>query len=155
MGGLIGTATIGNNGLMSANDYKYSNHYIPYLGGNLGSERTLLFTFPVNSSVMLMLTMTRGDGQVGVIILSICRGENGIYSASRMAFANQSAGFKSKGFIYYNGDNIYVKFGHYDGGSYHILAVGGYPTFNGIAKNPLMDNFTNIDVADMTLNPTS
>lgn len=155
MGGLLPVASAEKAGLMSANDNKYANHYIPYIGEEHGSNRTLSFAIPINSSVMLMLTMTRGDGQVCVLFLSICRNIQGIYSATGMAFANQSAAFKSKGRIYYSGDIVYVKFGHYDNGAYQLLSMGGYTTFNGIIDKPSVDGFIEINATDMIVNPIS
>lgn len=104
---------------------------------------------------MLRLVCGRGDGQNAIIFLSICRNSNGVYSAKRMSFVHDKSGnFKSFGFIYYKDDTVYVRWGHYDAGSYQILTLFN-ATFKGVLNSPSESGFTKLDVSDMAVNPSA
>lgn len=152
VGELISTATDNSKGLMSSIAFTYSSRKVDN-NSNGGVINTLNFSMINNSSVMLRLVCGRGDGQNAIIFLSICRNSNGAYSAKRMSFVHDKSGnFKSFGYVYYKDDTVYVRWGHFDFGSYQILSLS-YAKFNGVLNSPSESGFTKLDVSDMIVNP--
>lgn len=152
VGGLISTATDNSKGLMSSIAFTYSSRKVDN-NSNGGVINTLNFSMINNSCVMLRLVCGRGDGQNAIIFLSICRNSSGVYSAKRMSFVyDKSGNFKSFGYIYYKDDTVYVRWGHYDAGSYQILTLSN-ATFKGVLNSPSESGFTKLEVSDMIVNP--
>lgn len=154
VGGLISTATDNSKGLMSSIAFTYSSRQVDN-NSNGGVINTLNFSMNNDSCVMLRLVCGRGDGQNAIIFLSICRNSSGVYSAKRMSFVHDKSGnFKSFGFIYYKDDTVYVRWGHYDAGSFQILALLN-TTFKGVLNSPSESGFTKLEVSDMAVNPSA
>ena len=152
VGGLLPIATDNAKGLMSSIAFTYSSRKVDNNSSG-GVINTLNFSMPNNSSVMLRLVCGRGDGQNAIIFLSVCRNSSGVYSAKRMSFVHDKSGnFKSFGNVYYKDDTVYVRWGHFDYGSYQILSLS-YAKFNGVLNSPSESGFTKLDVSDMIVNP--
>lgn len=138
---------------MSSIAFTYSSRKVDNLNG--GVNNTLNFSMANNSSIVLRLVCGRGDGQNAIIFLSICRNASGVYSAKRTSFVHDKSGaFKSFGFVSYKDDTVYVRWGHYDAGSFQILALSN-TTFKGVLNSPSESGFTNLDVSDMAVNPSA
>lgn len=154
MGGLLPIATDNAKGLMSSIAFTYSSRKVDN-NSNGGVINTLNFSMPNNSSVMLRLVCGRGDGQNAIIFLSVCRNSSGVYSAKRMSFVHDKSGnFKSFGYVSYKDDTVYVRWGHYDAGSFQILALLN-TTFKGVLNSPSESGFTKLEVSDMAVNPSA
>ena len=153
VGGLLPLSSDSLNGLMPSESFTFSAHRV-FNNSNTGVNNTLNFSMINDSCVMLRLISGRGDGQNAIIFLSICRNSNGVYSAKRMSFIHdKSAAFKSFGYVHYKGDEVYVRWGHYDMGNYQILILSN-ATYKGKLYNPSEEGFTEISVSDMIVNPT-
>lgn len=154
VGELISTATDNSKGLMSSIAFTYSSRKVEN-NSNGGVINTLNFSMNNNSCVMLRLVCGRGDGQNAIIFLSICRNSSGVYSAKRMSFVHDKSGnFKSFGYVSYKDDTVYVRWGHYDAGSFQILALLN-TTFKGVLNSPSESDFTKLEVSDMAVNPSA
>lgn len=154
VGGLISTATDNSKGLMSSIAFTYSSRKVDNNSSG-GVINTLNFSMTNSSCVMLRLVCGRGDGQNAIIFLSICRNSSGVYSAKRMSFVYDKTGaFKSFGYVYYKDDTVYVRWGHYDAGSYQILTLFN-ATFKGVLNSPSESGFTKLEVSDMAVNPSA
>lgn len=153
VGELLPLSSDSLNGLMPSESFTFSAHRV-LNNSNTGVNNTLNFSMINDSCVMLRLISGRGDGQNAIIFLSICRNSNGVYSAKRMSFIHdKSSAFKSFGYVHYKGDEVYVRWGHYDMGNYQILILSN-ATYKGKLDNPSEEGFTEISVSDMIVNPT-
>lgn len=152
VGGLLPLATDNAKGLMSSIAFIFSSTKVDN-NSNGGVINTLNFSMINNSSVILRLVCGRGDGQNAIVFLSICRNSSGVYSAKRMSFVHDKTGnFKSFGYVCYKDDTVYVRWGHFDAGSYQILALSN-TTFKGVLNSPSESGFTNLKASDMIVNP--
>lgn len=152
VGGLLPLATDNAKGLMSSIAFIFSSTKVDN-NSNGGVINTLNFSMINNSSVILRLVCGRGDGQNAIVFLSICRNSSGVYSAKRMSFVHDKTGnFKSFGNVCYKDDTVYVRWGHFDAGSYQILALSN-TTFKGVLNSPSESGFTKLKVSDMIVNP--
>ena len=152
VGELLPLATDNAKGLMSSIAFIFSSTKVDN-NSNGGVINTLNFSMINNSSVILRLVCGRGDGQNAIVFLSICRNSSGVYSAKRMSFVHDKTGnFKSFGVVCYKDDTVYVRWGHFDAGSYQILALSN-TTFKGVLNSPSESGFTKLKVSDMIVNP--